>query len=62
MIEVTKRVYQNGRFEYIKEPQTFKTYAECIRHYNGEQAWFDKQWHRFTVGATLYYMKKITNI
>lgn len=58
MVEVTKRVYRDGLYRYEKEPQTFRTYAEAIRHYQGEQDWYDKLYHRFVKDGNLYLMEK----
>lgn len=46
------------RYEEVYIEQKFKTYADAVRHFGGEQDWYNKNRHRFTVGRDLYLMSK----
>ena len=63
MVKVTKRIDDPQKkgswaYEYVGE---FKSYADAIRHFNGEQRWYDVKLHRFVKDGVLYLMTKLKN-
>lgn len=57
-IKVTHRLFNEStaRFEFV-HAGVFPSFASAVRHFGGEQNWFDKRWHRFVARGDLYTMQ-----